>query len=87
MDMNTKNRVNLALDLMARNGWGIERAAKEAKTTRRTVKRFADKKGIGYLALVGTNEMSASAIPVKNLATGEQITVDFKGICALIKGA
>ena len=48
---------------------------------------FADKKGIGYLALVGTNEMSASAIPVKNLATGEQITVDFKGICALIKGA
>jgi histidyl-tRNA synthetase len=48
---------------------------------------FADKKGIGYLALVGTNEMSASAIPVKNLATGEQITVDFKGIYALIKGA
>ena len=48
---------------------------------------FADKKGIGYLALVGTNEMSASAIPLKNLATGEQITVDFKGICALIKGA
>jgi len=48
---------------------------------------FADKKGIGYLALVGTNEMSASAIPVKNLVTGEQITVDFKGICALIKGA
>ena len=47
---------------------------------------FADKKGIGYLALVGTNEMSASAIPVKNLATGEQITVYFKGICALIKG-
>jgi histidyl-tRNA synthetase len=48
---------------------------------------FADKKGIGYLALVGTNEMTASAIPVKNLVTGEQITVDFEGISALVKGA
>ena len=48
---------------------------------------FADKKGIGYLALVGTNEMTASAIPVKNLATGEQITLDFEGICTLVKGA
>ena len=48
---------------------------------------FADKKGIGYLALVGANEMTASAIPVKNLATGEQITLDFEGICTLVKGA
>lgn len=47
---------------------------------------FADKKGIGYLALVGTNEMTASEIPLKNLATGEQIITDFEGICALVKG-
>lgn len=53
MNENTANRVNLALDLMARNGWGIERAAKEAKTTRRTVKRFADKKGIDLKMQVG----------------------------------
>lgn len=46
---------------------------------------FADKKGIGYLALVGTNEMTASEIPLKNLATGEQIITDFEGICALLK--
>jgi len=31
--------------------------------------------------------MTASAIPVKNLVTGEQITVDFEGISALVKGA
>ena len=48
---------------------------------------FADKKGIGYLALVGTNEMTASEIPLKNLATGEQIITDFEGICTLVKGA
>jgi len=53
MDKNTTNRVNLALDLMARNGWGIEKAAKRAKTTRRTVKRYADKKGINLKTQVG----------------------------------
>lgn len=47
---------------------------------------FADKKGIGFLALVGTNEMAADAIPVKNLATGEQTTLDFEGILAAVKG-
>ncbi|MCH9809607.1 MAG: histidine--tRNA ligase [Bacteroidetes bacterium] len=47
---------------------------------------FADKKGIGFLALVGTNEMSLNAIPVKNLATGEQTTLDFEGILAAVKG-
>ena len=47
---------------------------------------FADKKGIGFLALVGTNEMAANAIPLKNLATGEQTTLDFEGILAAVKG-
>ena len=47
---------------------------------------FADKKGIGFLALVCTNEMAANAIPVKNLATGEQTTLDFEGILAAVKG-
>jgi len=47
---------------------------------------FADKKGIGFLALVGTNEMAANAIPVKNLTTGEQTTLDFEGILAAVKG-
>ena len=47
---------------------------------------FADKKGIGFLALVGTNEMASNAIPVKNLATVEQTTLDFEGILAAVKG-
>ena len=33
---------------------------------------FADKKGIVHMAMVGTNEMGATAIPVKNLSTGDQ---------------
>jgi len=53
MDSQTENRVLVALDLMARNGWGIERASKEAKTTRRTVKRYADKKGIDLKTNIG----------------------------------
>ena len=53
MDKNTTNRVGLALDLMSRKGWGIERASKYAKTTRRTVKRYADKKGINLKTQVG----------------------------------
>ena len=53
MDKNTTNRVNLALDLMSRKGWGIERASKYAKTTRRTVKRYANNKGINLKTQVG----------------------------------
>ena len=48
---------------------------------------FADKKGIGYLALVGTNEMNATTIPIKNLATGAQTELDLEGIRSLIKEA
>lgn len=46
MDSATENRVLVALDMMARNGWGIERAAAYAKTTRRTVRRYADKNNL-----------------------------------------
>lgn len=46
MDSETENRVLLALDVMARNDWGVERAAKYAKTTRRTIRRYADKNNI-----------------------------------------
>ena len=62
MNENTANRVNLALDLMARNGWGIERAAKEAKTTRRTVKRFADKKGIDLKMIIFIHERMKTSL-------------------------
>ena len=41
-----ENRVLLAIDLMTRNGWGIERASIYAKTTRRTVHRYAKHLGI-----------------------------------------
>lgn len=46
---------------------------------------FADKKGITYMAMVGTDEMAADTIPVKNLATGDQKAMTLDEIVALIK--
>lgn len=45
---------------------------------------FADKKGIVHMAMVGTNEMGAEAIPVKNLSTGEQEVMSLEQIVALL---
>ena len=45
---------------------------------------FADKKGIVHMAMVGTNEMGAEAIPVKNLSTGEQESMTLEQIVALL---
>jgi hypothetical protein len=42
----TESRALLAINLMSRNGWGVEKAAKYAKTTRRTVRRYAKIMGI-----------------------------------------
>lgn len=45
---------------------------------------FADKKGIPFLAMVGTQEMTSDKIPVKNLSTGVQELYDAQGIKALL---
>ena len=45
---------------------------------------FADKKGIVHMAMVGTNEMGAAAIPVKDLSTGEQEVMTLEQIVALL---
>lgn len=45
---------------------------------------FADKKGIGFMAMVGTLEMDANQIPVKNLVTGAQEVYDLEGIQKLL---
>ena len=45
---------------------------------------FADKKGIVYMAMVGTNEIGATAIPVKNLSTGEQEAMTLEQLVSLL---
>ena len=45
---------------------------------------FADKKGIVHMAMVGTNEMGAAAIPVKDLSTGGQEVMTLEQIVALL---
>lgn len=46
---------------------------------------FADKKGITFMAMLGTDEMAEDAVPVKNLATGEQKAMTLEEIATLIK--
>jgi histidyl-tRNA synthetase len=46
---------------------------------------FADKKGIPFMAMVGTQEMGGASIPVKNLTTGIQETLTIEDIAALLK--
>jgi len=45
---------------------------------------FADKKNIPYMAMLGTQEMEADAIPVKDLATGEQKTYGLQELISLL---
>ena len=44
----TQNRVLYALRLMQSKGIGIESAAKEAKTTRRSVRRYGEHLGVKF---------------------------------------
>ena len=39
---------------------------------------YADKKGIPFVVLVGENEMQNGTFTLKNMATGEQQTVQLK---------
>ena len=44
----TQNRVLYALRLMQTNGWGIEKSAKVAKTTRRSVRKYGELLGVKF---------------------------------------
>jgi hypothetical protein len=50
----TQNRVLYALRLMQSNGWGIERSAKVAKTTRRSVRKYGEHLGVKFKGKEGT---------------------------------
>ena len=50
----TQNRVLYALRLMQTNGWGIERSAKVAKTTRRSVRKYGKLLGVKFKGKEGT---------------------------------
>jgi len=50
----TQNRVLYALRLMQSNGWGIERSAKVAKTTRRSVRKYGELLGVKFKGKEGT---------------------------------
>jgi histidyl-tRNA synthetase len=47
----------------------------------------ADKAGAKYILIVGENEVMAKAFTLKNLATGEQVSVPWAELAARIRGA
>ncbi len=42
--------------------------------------KYAEKKGIGFAIIIGAEELAAGICNIKNLATGEQTTVDWAGL-------
>ncbi len=47
--------------------------------------RYADRKGIPYLAIVGPDEVAAGSVALRNLATKEQVTVARSGAAAQLE--
>jgi len=41
---------------------------------------YADKRGIPYAVVVGETEMQRNQFGLKNLASGQQVMVDFEGL-------
>lgn len=47
--------------------------------------KYADKLGIPFVAVIGTDEEAAGSVAVKNMSTGEQVTVQLENIADEIK--
>jgi histidyl-tRNA synthetase len=47
---------------------------------------YADNLGIPFVAMVGESEMNANVIALKNMKTGEQVSVTLKELIDLLKG-
>ncbi len=47
--------------------------------------KFADKLGIPYVAVIGSSEEESGSVSVKNMATGEQVTVPLENMAEEIK--
>jgi histidyl-tRNA synthetase len=46
---------------------------------------YAEKKGIRYLLLLGSNEIASNIYPLKNLVTGEQKTLSWQELLGVLK--
>ena len=46
---------------------------------------YANNNNIGYVALVGENEMNASKVTLKNMSTGEQLLVTEDELISILK--
>jgi len=42
--------------------------------------QYADKRGIGYAVILGTQEIESKTFALKNLSTGEQVFLDYEGL-------
>jgi histidyl-tRNA synthetase len=46
--------------------------------------QHADKRGIPFAVIIGEQEMASNSYSLKNLVTGEQVSVDFEGLLAAL---
>ncbi|MFT3904534.1 MAG: histidine--tRNA ligase [Niabella sp.] len=49
--------------------------------------KYADKKGIPYIAVLGSRELSDGVVNIKHLSSGEQKTVPFAGVVDFMRSA
>lgn len=45
---------------------------------------YADKRGVRFVALIGADEIASGKYQLKNMATGDQVEVDYEGIKSLL---
>ena len=45
--------------------------------------KYANDLKVNYVALIGEEELNKNTIQLKNMETGDQITIDFQGVLAM----
>ena len=64
-------------------GFGCELYHEQTKFDKQF--KYAEKKGINHIAILGSKELEEGNINIKNLQTGNQTSVDFNNIDAIIQ--
>lgn len=70
------------LDTLRKKGISAELYPEPAKLKKQM--SYADSKGIGYVALIGENEMKEEMVTLKNMNTGKQSSVRFEEIYGIL---
>lgn len=73
------------MQIVRRNGISCELYHEKTKFDKQF--RYAEKKNIPYVIIIGTEEMKSDNIVVKNIKTGEQVTIAGNSLASYLKGS